>query len=207
MFAERPIKKLARDLRGDELRITIACPEEEVASAFAEIFHSARGVEVYACDLLRLPRDALVSPANSFGDMGGGFDAQIDRHYGGAAQPAVMERIREEFLGELPVGSATILEMKTRAFRYLVCAPTMRVPGYLGSSINAYLAMRAVLVEVWRQRHFYPIRTIAAPALCTGVGGMAATEAASQMLAAYRSVIEEGWREASHPALAPLALR
>ena len=206
-LARAPLKPFSRRVPADALRISIASIQREHAERFAAEFQGAAAVEVHHGDLLSLNCDAIVSPANSFGDMGGGIDAAIDRFYGGRAQPAVDARLADQFLGEIPVGCATLLDMGTKRFRYLVCAPTMRVPGLLGDSINAYLAMRAALITTVQYRNTPLIRSIAVPTLCTGVGGMPAEESARQMLCAYQSVLEERWREVQHPAMAPYAMR
>jgi O-acetyl-ADP-ribose deacetylase (regulator of RNase III) len=76
-------------------------------------------------------------------------------------------------------------------------------------TINAYLSMRAALVAVLRHNAGAgrPIRSLAVPGLCTGVGGMHPAEAAEQMKAAYDSVVGGKWREVDSPVLAPYALR
>jgi O-acetyl-ADP-ribose deacetylase (regulator of RNase III) len=52
-----------------------------------------------------------------------------------------------------------------------------------------------------------PIRSLAIPGLCTGVGGMHPAEAAGQMKAAYDNVVGGRWREVVSPAMAPYAFR
>ena len=79
----------------------------------------------------------------------------------------------------------------------------MRIPGSVAGTINAYLAMRAVLLASQRE---YAIRRVAMTGLCTGVGAMPYAEAAEQMRTAYDSVIGGGWRRVTQPALAPYAL-
>ena len=202
------IKPLGRDLDPDRVGLSLCDRDPAVARALAGAFGDVDGVEVLAGDLLALDCDALVSPANSFGDMGGGIDQQIDRFYAGAAQRAVMDRIAGRFRGELPVGAATILGMTTRRFPFLVVAPTMRVPGRVPMTLNAYLAMRAALASVLDHNEggLARIGSVAVPGLCTGVGGMAADEAALQMRAAYDMIVGGGWRRIIHPAQAPFAL-
>ncbi|MCE9638510.1 MAG: macro domain-containing protein [Planctomycetes bacterium] len=155
-----------------------------------------------------LDADAIVSPANSFGDMGGGIDRAIDQIHRGEAQRRVTAAIAERFLGELPVGAALVVQMPSRPFPFVVAAPTMRVPGNVQGSINAYLAMRAALVEVVRHNASgrQAILTLAVPGLGTGVGGIDPRSAAEQMRAAYDSVIGERWRDVVHAAMAPYAL-
>src|SRR5262249_3418507 len=152
-------------------------------------------------DLFDLDCDALVSPANSFGDMSGGIDQQIDRFYAGAAQPATKERIAERFHGELPVGIATIIAMSTRRFPFLIISPTMRIPSSVPGTINAYLSMRAALVSILDHNKNGSVRisSLAVPGLCTGVGGMSAEEAAQQMRVAYNMVVLGEWRQIVHP--------
>ena len=104
-----------------------------LALAFAGLDH----VEVVEGNLLDLSCDAIVSPANSFGDMGGGIDKAIDDFHGGAAQKAVIAAIAEQFFGELPVGAALIVKLSSRRLPFVVAAPTMRIPGNVAATINA----------------------------------------------------------------------
>src|SRR3954470_15421694 len=106
----------------------------------AEAFADAEHVEVIEGNLLDLSCDALVSPANSFGDMSGGIDKAIDDFHQGTAQRALVAAIAEQFLGELPVGAALVVPLPTRRFSFLVAAPTMRIPGSIRGTINGYLA-------------------------------------------------------------------
>ncbi|WP_337175667.1 macro domain-containing protein [Paludisphaera sp.] len=202
------IKPLGRGRNPDQLRISLCDLDHEIARVLAEHFHDVDGVEVLVGDLLDLDCDALVSPANSFGDMSGGIDQRIDRFHEGSAQRALQGRIAAKYHGELPVGVATVIEMGTRRFPYLVAAPTMRVPGRVSGTTNAYLAMRAVFTAILDHNasEARRIRSVAVPGLCTGVGGMAAAEAAPQMRAAYDMVVLGGWRRIEHPAQAPFAL-
>jgi O-acetyl-ADP-ribose deacetylase (regulator of RNase III) len=176
------VKPFGKGVGSDVLRISICDTNQEIAAVFARIFAREANVEVLHGNMLHLTASALVSPANSFGDMSGGVDKAIDDFFGGQAQKRVQAHIREEFLGEMPVGAATILPMLHRQFPFLIVAPTMRIPGYAGKTINAYLAMRAILVAVTRhnQSNANRIYHIALPSLCTGVGGMSYGEAAEQ---------------------------
>lgn len=192
----------------DTVRLSLGDTNPEVAQSLAVAFEDVPQVEVVEGNMLDLACDAIVSPANSFGDMSGGIDKAIDDFHGGAAQKAVVAAIAEQFLGELPVGAALVVKLPSRRFPHIVAAPTMRIPGSVTGTINAYLSMRAALVAV--QRHntggLSPIRSLAMPGLCTGVGGMTPQEAAEQMRAAFDNVIGGQWRQVVHPAMAPYAL-
>jgi O-acetyl-ADP-ribose deacetylase (regulator of RNase III) len=190
------------------LRVSLGDTNPEVAQALAAAFDDVHQVEVVEGNLLDLACDAIVSPANSFGDMSGGIDKVIDDFHGGAAQKAVTSAIAEHFFGELPVGAAVVVKLDGRQFPYIVAAPTMRIPGSVAGTINAYLAMRAVLVAVMKHNASgsSPIRSLAIPGLGTGVGGISHKEAGEQMRAAYENVIGGHWRKVVHPAMAPYAL-
>src|SRR5438067_1519964 len=128
------------------LRLSLCDVNAEMTNAWLDSFFGVDAVEILQGDLLDTDADAVVSPANSFGDMSGGVDKRIDDFYTGAAQVAVIERIRADFLGELPVGMAIIVPMANTRLPFVVAAPTMRVPEDVPNTLNAYLAMRAVLV-------------------------------------------------------------
>ncbi len=194
---------------GSELAITLCDTSQELTDAFLEYFRDADDVEILKGNILACSRDALVSPANSFGDMSGGLDKAIDDFCEGAAQVTVRNAIGEQHLGELAVGNALIVPMDTKRYPFLVVAPTMRIPGNVKDSINAYLAMRAALVAIAQHnsRAPQPIRSVAVPGMCTGVGGMPPGESAEQMRVAYDMVIRKKWTQIVHPALAPYALR
>ncbi len=191
------------------LRVSLGDRNHDVASALAGAFEGVGAVEVLVGSLLDVPCDAIVSAANSFGDMGGGIDKAIDDRSGGEAQRRVMAAIADRHLGELPVGAALVVELADRHPRYVVTAPTMRVPGNVSGTINAYLAMRAALVAVTRHNELGPhlIRRLACAGMGTGVGGLSYEDAAMQMRAAYDNVIDGGWRKVVHPALAPFPMR
>lgn len=205
----KTLKPFARSFARAELRLSLGDGQVEVAAALARAFHDTPAVEVVEGDLLDLDCEAIVSPTNSFGDMGGGIDKAIDDFHRGAAQRSVMTAIAEHFLGELPVGMALIVAVPSRRFPFVVAAPTMRVPSRVAGSLNAYLAMRAALVAVLRHNAagLRAIGSLAVPGLCTGVGGMSPEDAAEQMCAAYDNIISERWRGIVHPALAPFAFR
>ncbi len=191
------------------LRLSLGDRNPRVGQALADAFADAEAVEVVEGNLLDLDCDGIVSPANSFGDMGGGIDKAIDDLHKGKAQEAVMAAIAGRFFGELPVGMALVVELPGPRFPFVVAAPTMRIPGSVVGTINAYLALRAALVAVLRhnQGSGRPCRSLAVPGLGTGVGGLHPGEAAEQMKVAYDSVVGGRWRQVISPVQAPYALR
>ncbi len=90
---------------------------------------------------------------------------------------------------ELLIGEAIIVATEDAQTPWLICAPTMRVPMRIRTSINAYLAMKALLIASRSHRAEIPIETVAIPGLGTGIGQLASELAASQMRQAYEEVI------------------
>ncbi|XP_046553882.1 uncharacterized protein LOC124263347 [Haliotis rubra] len=106
--------------------------------------------------------DALVSPANSFGFMDGGIDMAYSLHFRWQMQERLQNIIRTEKHGELLVGDAIIMPTfeggakedsmdwsmtnEGQPIKWLISAPTMRVPMTVKGTVNAYLAFRAVIL-------------------------------------------------------------
>ena len=205
----RTRKPFGKAVPADALRITLCDTSERVVDGWLWAFRDSEDVEIVEGDLLQLEADAILSPANSFGDMSGGIDKVIDDHFAGAAQAAAMAAIRDTCYGELPVGQALVLPIAAGAkrFDHLVVAPTMRTPGSVARTLNAYLAFRGALVAVQIYNRANDngkrIRTLAAPGLCTGVGGMDPGIAAEQMITAHRNITMGFWEKVVHPAMAP----
>ena len=110
---------------------------------------------------------------------------------GNSIQWSVQKAILERHHGELPVGSALIVPTEHKRWRYLVVAPTMRIPESVANTVNAYLAFRAALLAVRDHNALHPaspIRSVLVPGMATGVGGMAPGRCANQMRTAYDEV-------------------
>ncbi|XP_033740078.1 uncharacterized protein LOC117327270 [Pecten maximus] len=167
------------------------------------------GVEVSVGDIFKgaPAADALVSPANSFGFMDGGIDMVYTRHFGWQMQHRLQDVIRKEHDGELIVGKAALIPAYGEAadaeavdemynegqpIKYLISAPTMRIPMEVDNTPNAYLAFRAVILAVQkhnRREGVEPIRSVLCPGLGTAVGMMPFIRCAEQMLVAYETYV------------------
>lgn len=191
------------------LYITFCDKHPEVCQALVNEFRSVPEARIIQGNALKIKADAIVSPANSFGDMSGGIDKAIDDFYKGEAQRAAIRVIQKDFLGELPVGAAIVLGMENRKLPHMIVAPTMRIPGNIRGTINAYLAMRAILVAVLKHNERMPakIQHIVVPALGTGVGRMPFEEAVQQMSKAYQNIMLRQWEDVVHPSVAPFVMR
>lgn len=152
-------------------------------------FADCPAVEVIVGDYFQQPADAIVSPANSFGIMDGGLDLAIRDQLGFPVERSVQELIDEKYHGELPVGCAEVVATDHSRWRYLIVAPTMRVPEPIPFTINAYLAFRGALVAAKNHNRLLGKQEIDSLVCCglgTGVGQVSANKCAMQMRAAYQ---------------------
>lgn len=136
--------------------------------------------------------DAIVSPANSFGDMGGGIDLAYLRHFPHGLEARLQDAIRADCFGELPVGQALVVATADAAIPWMICAPTMRVPAAIAGTLNVYVAFRAALVAALR--HAAGIDSLLSPGMGTGVGAMPPQRAARQMRAAWDAIVAGHWQ-------------
>ncbi|XP_060604663.1 uncharacterized protein LOC132757408 [Ruditapes philippinarum] len=164
-------------------------------------------VQVYKGDIFKdgPAADAIVSPANSFGFMDGGIDMVYSRHFGWQMQERLQKLIRKDYDGEVLVGNAVIMTTvehhnrnvvdwskfnEGQPIKYLISAPTMRVPMDVSDTSNAYLAFRAIILAVWKFNESNPadpIRSVLCPGLGTAVGYMPRDRCAYQMLRAFQT--------------------
>jgi O-acetyl-ADP-ribose deacetylase (regulator of RNase III) len=176
--------------------LTLCDRSPDMIAAWRRYFSDDSGIKIANQNILTLNVDALAVPANSFGFTDGGIDMTISREvFDWRLQDTLHAQIEREHGGELLVGQALVMPTGSGRFRYVVVAPTMRVPTDVSGTVNAYLAMRAVLRTVeahnraMRATPTDQIRALALPGLGTGTGGMPPERAAYQMWMAYRSVI------------------
>lgn len=155
-------------------------------------FHRVDDVACLDGDILTVARNAIVSPANSYGFMDGGIDAAYSAFFGPRLQVAVQEAVNRRPEGHLPVGASLAVRTGHGRIPFMIVAPTMHTPGEVVSD-NCYRAMRAIL----RLMHAEPEigREVFCPGLATGVGRVPPAEAAKQMFRAY-----DDWRTGHPPA-------
>ncbi|WP_298868347.1 macro domain-containing protein [uncultured Gimesia sp.] len=156
-------------------------------------------VSVYQGSIFDEAMDAIVSPANSFGFMDGGIDRLYLERFGQSLQDRVQTQIKDDHAGELLVGAATIVETNDASIPFLIAAPTMRVPLALDSSINPFLAARAIFLLI--RDGIMPsgryagepvrdhVKSVSLPGLGTGVGRVPPVQCAKQVRAAIEDVV------------------
>lgn len=164
------------------LKLHLIDSDADVASALQTAFSSFSEVEVRHGDLLALAEECVVSPANSFGFMDGGFDRELYSFFGPTIESRVQDAINRRPEGHLPVGASLVIRTGHSRIPFLLVAPTLTLPEQANPT-NAYRAMRAILRAARAEKAFFS--HVFCPGLATGVGGVTACEAADQMAQAY----------------------
>jgi O-acetyl-ADP-ribose deacetylase (regulator of RNase III) len=175
----------------DEIKIFLRDRNQDIVDAWTQAFAGYKNVDIFRGDIFDIKADAIISPANSFGFMDGGIDLAYSKYFGWKLQEALQEKIKTEYYGELPVGTATILETGNDNIPYLISCPTMRVPEIVGNTVNAYLAFRAALIEVikFNDKSTHKIYSILCPGLGTLTGAIPPVNCAMQMIYAYDIIL------------------
>ena len=167
--------------------------KEELCDKWRQVFSSYPEVEVLTGDYFHQSADAIVSPANSFGIMDGGLDLAIRNELGFQVETDIQEVILNKYHGEMPIGSAEIINTNHDKWSFMIAAPTMRIPESIAFTLNAYIAFRAILIAINSFNESQPkrtIKTLVCSGLGTGIGSMEPTKSAAQMRAAYKVITE-----------------
>jgi O-acetyl-ADP-ribose deacetylase (regulator of RNase III) len=168
-------------------------PDDAMCAAFRERFAGLPNVRIVQARFEDLEsHDCFVTAGNAFGLMTAGIDAAVVRRFGEDLMRRVQHRIMDEYFGEQPVGTAFVLPTGDPRLPFLCHAPTMRVPGNIAGTDKVYAATWAALLAVVAHNRASAerIEVVALPAMGTGFGGVPFGEAARQMAAAYRHLLE-----------------
>ncbi|MGL6074551.1 MAG: macro domain-containing protein [Fimbriiglobus sp.] len=168
-------------------------PEAAMCEAFEERFAGLPNVRVVRGRFADLePHDCFVTAGNAFGIMTAGIDAAVIHRFGETLMERVQQHIMSEYFGEQPIGTAFVLPTHDPSLPFLCHAPTMRVPGNIEGTDKVYTSTWAALLAIQAHNRSGAdrIEVVAMPAMGTGFGGVPFREAARQMAAAYRHLLE-----------------
>jgi len=149
-----------------------------------ETYYKEVKIEIKIGDLLEENTEAIVNPANSLMIMGGGVAGAI-KNKGG-------REIEEEALkyAPVPIGKAVITKAGKLKSKYVIHSPTMERPAMLTNKDKVYNATKAALEAAYAKN----IKSIAFPAMGTGVGELSFKEASEAMLRAIKDAIDSGMK-------------
>ena len=167
--------------------------KSELCNKWRQVFSSYPEVEILTGDYFQQSADAIVSPANSFGIIDGGLDLAIRNELGFQVETDIQEVILDKYHGEMPIGSAEIINTNHNKWSYMIAAPTMRIPENVAFTLNAYIAFRAIMIAINSFNESKPkraIKSLICSGLGTGVGSLEPVKCAAQMRAAYKLIKE-----------------
>jgi O-acetyl-ADP-ribose deacetylase len=122
-------------------------------------------------DLTEMDVDAIVNAANNDLQLGGGLAGVIRRRAGESIQRECNQ------IGSIPVGGAALTSGGKLKARHIIHAASMELGGHTTSR-----ALRTATAHSLRIAAERGLRTIALPAIGTGIGGFPLSECADIML-------------------------
>lgn len=172
----------------EPLQVVLTDINENVVEAWRAAFADTPGIRIRRGSLLDEQVDAWVSPTNSRGRMDGGVDGVIKRHLGAGIQLRVQRAIRDQFAGNLPVGSAVCVPSGASSPRFLISAPTMETSSQnVSATLNVALACAAAFQAVHQRNAEVPgsIGSVALVGMGAQTGRVPARVCANLMWSGY----------------------
>jgi len=133
-------------------------------------------------DLVDQEVDAIVNAANSELVLGGGVAGAIRRRGGPAIQAAC------DAHGPVKIGQAAITAAGTLPARFVIHAASMSLGGRTTAA-----ALKLAMEDAFRLAHRHGLKTVAIPAVGTGIAGFAIDECARVMAGCLRNALRDGW--------------
>lgn len=143
---------------------------------------SATRVVIIGGDLVEQDVDAIVNAANNDLVLGGGVAGAIRRRGG----PSIQEECDAH--GPVRVGEAAITGGGNLRARFVIHAASMRLGERTTTS-----SLSSSMSHAFRLARDSGVRTIAIPAVGTGIAGFPLDQCARIMAACLRSAQQEGW--------------
>lgn len=169
------------------MKIYLLDIEEAMTLAWQVHFYDVENVEIICDSFEHFMKthhvDGVVSPANAFGIMDGGYDAAITEVFGETLQQKVQSYIINNFYGEQPVGTAFTIETDIPG-TYLIHVPSMRVPEEIRDEGVVYQCMRVCLMEA-KKHH---LQSVVIPAFGGLTGQVPYKRVAELMHKAYMQI-------------------
>lgn len=127
--------------------------------------------------------ECVVSPANAFGLMDGGYDYYITQYFGDQLQKRVQQYIINNYYGEQPLGTSFIIKANDKGQK-LIHTPTMQVPKVIVDPFIIYQSMRSTLICALNNK----VKSIVIPMFGGGCGEVHPQLIAELMRKAYDQV-------------------
>jgi len=168
------------------MKIYLLDYNENMVSCWKKYFNNCNDVEVVCDDFVNFMQknniECVVSPANSYGLMDGGYDLAITSYFGEELSHKVQDYLLKNLCGEQPVGTSIILKINEN--QKLIHTPTMRIPSHIKDHMVIYNCMRTCLMLAIKNN----IQSIVIPAFGGACGNVQYSIIAEMMYNAYLQV-------------------
>lgn len=174
-----------------DLKIYIVEYTKSTADIFKSVFKPYKNVTIINDDLKHFfdthqdEIDCLVSPANSYGHMSGGFDARLSDILGWDFQLNVQRYIKEHFNSCQPVGTSFIIDTTIKGVR-LIHTPTMKYPSRILDDSIIETCMTSTLKCALDNN----VKCIVIPVFGGSCGGLSAEVTSKRMISGYKKILE-----------------
>ena len=173
-----------------DLQIYIVDMDNYTCKKLEEEFFDIPNVKIFHTDIKRFYRenedkiDCLVSPANAFGYMTGGYDAALSSILGWDFQKKVQEYIKQNFYGEQGVATSFIIKTDFPNLS-LIHTPTMQYPSIIKDDMIVYYCMRSTLICALQN----DIKNIVIPVFGGACGDVDPTISSKRLKQAYLQIL------------------
>ena len=184
----------------EDLKIYLLDRNPEMYAAWNKYFFSVDNVTVVCSEFTQFMRnntvDCVVSPANSYGIMDGGYDEAITAWFGESLMKKVQQYIVDNMYGEQPLCTSFIIDTDVKGVK-LIHTPTMRIPSVITDNRIVYHCTRSCLITALNSE----VNTIVVPAFGGLTGCVPHSTVAQMMWFAYDQLINPpqniDWKYAS----------
>ena len=168
------------------MKVYLLDRNETICNWWRVYFKDTKDVEIVCDDFENFVSknnvECIVSPANSYGIMDGGYDGAITSYFGKDLARKVQDYIVENFYGEQPVGSSCVVDINES--QKLIHTPTMRIPSKIKDAMVVYHCMRSTLILARK----IGIKSIVIPAFGGDCGDVKYSVLAEMMYNAYYQI-------------------
>lgn len=183
------------------MKIYLLDINKNMTDAWQEYFDTFEEIEIVNEDFTTFMNkhqniEAIVSPANSFGLMDGGYDKAITDYFGEELMKDVQNTIMIKWYGEQPVGTSMTVPIRNRIisdkkrgliakkYAVLIHTPSMRTPEIITDYRIIYQCMRTTLIEAIKQT----VDSVVIPAFGGATGNVPYDVIAKMMFLAYKQL-------------------
>jgi O-acetyl-ADP-ribose deacetylase (regulator of RNase III) len=170
-----------------EMQIILLDRNQKMVDAWERFFNNIENVRLVCSDFGEFMDNnkvqCVVSPANSYGLMDGGYDLAISEWFGWDLQKKVQKFIIDNLYGEQPIGTSIMVETGKDGIK-LIHTPTMRYPDKIRDALVVYQCMRSCLILAIKK----DIESIVIPAFGGFYGQLQPDKVDEMMWRAYRQL-------------------